>query len=60
MTVGEAELKTFQSHQKNMKNAHLPYFTMLPEDITGFIQMDVFLWVLYGTGAIVNSLLVLS
>lgn len=50
ISVGEVERKTMESQQRQFKNAHLPYFLPLEDDLSGYLQLDVYVWVLYGEG----------
>lgn len=50
LTVSEIEAKSFELTQQQLRNAGLPSFTRLPEDISGGMNMNVHLWVQLGTG----------
>lgn len=50
LTLGEIELKTFQQGQDIARHSHLPYYVRLPQDLSGSMNLDLYLWVVYGTG----------
>jgi len=49
-TLGDRETKTFQVTQNQLKLAKLPYFERIPEDISGGLNLLIYLWKLEGSG----------
>lgn len=50
LTCGEIETNTYEANQATLRNASLPYFIKVQEDLSGML-LNVYLWVKYGKGA---------
>ena len=50
ITLGDTELKSFEQMQNNRKNVDLPYFEKLPQDVSGSLNLQMYLWYMMGTG----------
>mmetsp|Transcript_19600 Transcript_19600/g.42529 ORF Transcript_19600/g.42529 Transcript_19600/m.42529 type:complete len:426 (+) Transcript_19600:2-1279(+) len=50
LTLGDLEAKIFQHHQTQYEKGHLSFFKKLPQDLSGELQLRVFLWLEMGTG----------
>eukprot|EP01033_Poteriospumella_lacustris_P007676 gene7676-5518_t len=50
LTVGDIETNSFELRQAQFRNASLPFFEKLPEDLSHHLNLSIFLWVMYGTG----------
>ena len=50
LTLGERETKAFQQNQNQLKSAKLPYFECLQEDLSGGMNLEMYLWKMEGTG----------
>lgn len=50
LTLGELECKTFEYAQRQFANNHLPHFVKVPGDLSGRLQLKMYLWVEFGSG----------
>eukprot|EP01035_Chromulina_nebulosa_P022004 gene22004-28486_t len=50
VTYGEGERAYFQELQEKARQEKRDYFHMLPNDISGYLDFQIYLWVIYGSG----------
>jgi hypothetical protein len=50
LTFGEVETTHFLRDQDNLRRIGDPYFVQVPNDLSGSLQLEMYLWVMYGQG----------
>lgn len=50
VTVGETEYKGFHAQQGTLKKANLPHLEVVAGDLSGSLEVKIFLWTQHGTG----------
>lgn len=50
LTMGEVEMKSFASTQNQLSIANLPHYEMIPNDISGLLDLKIQLWAMFGEG----------